>query len=273
MGCRRDQHGARLDAGGLGRRSGGGGSIGSPSRGTRVNPLGLACPMLVYAVVDDALSPDFPLGVELEMFIRHEDAERFIEEVRGDDPDLTAKLRIEERELEAGGGAWPWASTLRERMSNAIVIVEYDPTWPSEFVRLRDRAQAALAMYGRHRARRFDSRARASGQRRDRHGGLVESDDDVNEAIPPGGDRLPGAREPRRRGPAASSWPESEKRHHLYVRQRRAQSSGASRVPRSSAVRSECRRRYVALKRELAARHGDDRRAYTEGRRSSSRRP
>ena len=32
-----------------------------------------------------------------------EDAERFIEEVRGDEPEMAAKLRIEERELEAGG--------------------------------------------------------------------------------------------------------------------------------------------------------------------------
>ena len=32
-----------------------------------------------------------------------EDAERFIEEVRGDDPDIASYLRIEERELEAGG--------------------------------------------------------------------------------------------------------------------------------------------------------------------------
>lgn len=32
-----------------------------------------------------------------------EDAERFIEEVRGDDPEAEVKLRIEERELEAGG--------------------------------------------------------------------------------------------------------------------------------------------------------------------------
>ena len=37
------------------------------------------------------------------MFIRREDAERFIEEVRRDDPELAAGLRIEERELEAGG--------------------------------------------------------------------------------------------------------------------------------------------------------------------------
>ena len=59
--------------------------------------------VIVYAVVDDALSPDFPLGVELEVFIRREDAERFIDEVRGDDPDLAAKLRIEHGELGAGG--------------------------------------------------------------------------------------------------------------------------------------------------------------------------
>lgn len=59
--------------------------------------------MIVYAVVDDALSPGFPLGDSLEVFVRQEDAERFIEEVRGDDPEVAAKLRIEERELAAGG--------------------------------------------------------------------------------------------------------------------------------------------------------------------------
>ena len=56
--------------------------------------------MIVYAVVDEALSPDFPLGAELETFIRREDAERFIAEVRGGDPELARCLRIEERELE-----------------------------------------------------------------------------------------------------------------------------------------------------------------------------
>jgi len=58
--------------------------------------------VIVYAVVDDSLSLDFPLGDELEVFMR-QDAERFIAEVRGDDPEIAAKLRIEERELEAGG--------------------------------------------------------------------------------------------------------------------------------------------------------------------------
>jgi hypothetical protein len=46
--------------------------------------------MIVLAVVDDALSPDFPLGVDLEVFIRREDAERFIEEARDDEPDLAS---------------------------------------------------------------------------------------------------------------------------------------------------------------------------------------
>ena len=55
------------------------------------------------AVVDDALSPEFPLGDSLEVFVRREDAERFIDEVRGGDSDLASYLRIEERELEAGG--------------------------------------------------------------------------------------------------------------------------------------------------------------------------
>src|SRR5262245_18366891 len=36
------------------------------------------------------------------VFIRCEDAERFIEEVRGVDPEAGAKLRIEERKLDAG---------------------------------------------------------------------------------------------------------------------------------------------------------------------------
>ena len=51
----------------------------------------------------NALSPDFPLGDAVEVFVRREDAERFIEEVRGDDPEIAAKLRIEKREPEAGG--------------------------------------------------------------------------------------------------------------------------------------------------------------------------
>jgi hypothetical protein len=59
--------------------------------------------LIVYAIIDDALSPDFPLGVEFEVFIRREDAERFVAEVRDDDPEVAAKLRVEERRLEGVG--------------------------------------------------------------------------------------------------------------------------------------------------------------------------
>jgi hypothetical protein len=44
-----------------------------------------------------------PLGDAIETFIRREDAERFVEDVHGDDPDRASYLRIEERELETGG--------------------------------------------------------------------------------------------------------------------------------------------------------------------------
>lgn len=57
----------------------------------------------MYAVVDDALSPTFPLGDALEVCVRREDAERFIEKVRGDEPEVAESLRVEERDLETGG--------------------------------------------------------------------------------------------------------------------------------------------------------------------------
>lgn len=58
--------------------------------------------MIVYAVVDETISPMSPLGNAIDVFLRREDAQRFIEEVDGDDPELAELLRIEERELGAG---------------------------------------------------------------------------------------------------------------------------------------------------------------------------
>jgi hypothetical protein len=54
----------------------------------------------VIAAVEHALSPDFPHGDSLAVFVRREDAERFIEQVRSDEPELASYLRIEERDLE-----------------------------------------------------------------------------------------------------------------------------------------------------------------------------
>jgi hypothetical protein len=54
--------------------------------------------MLVSVVIDDALSPTFPLGDALDVYVRREDAEHFIEEIRGGEPELAKPLPIEDRE-------------------------------------------------------------------------------------------------------------------------------------------------------------------------------
>jgi hypothetical protein len=46
--------------------------------------------VIVYTIVDLRSSPDHPCGDAVETFVRREDAERFIEEVRGDDPELAS---------------------------------------------------------------------------------------------------------------------------------------------------------------------------------------
>jgi GrpB-like predicted nucleotidyltransferase (UPF0157 family) len=152
-------------------------------------------------------------------------------------------------------------------MSDAIVIVEYDPAWPSEFVRLRDRAKAALgdvAVAIEH----VGSTAVPGLPAKDLIDMVVvvESDDDVNEAIA----RLQAIGYRARgnlgvEGREAFWWPEGEKRHHLYVSpttsaELHAQVAFRDRLRADPAVA----RAYVALKRELAARHRNDRIAYTE---------
>jgi hypothetical protein len=59
--------------------------------------------VIVYAIIDERSSHNPPLGDSIEVFMGREDAERSIREVRGDEPEVAAKLRIEERELESGG--------------------------------------------------------------------------------------------------------------------------------------------------------------------------
>jgi hypothetical protein len=58
--------------------------------------------VLVYAIRDSTPSPDHPLGQAVDVFIRREDADRFIEDVRRDEPELPARLRVELAELESG---------------------------------------------------------------------------------------------------------------------------------------------------------------------------
>jgi hypothetical protein len=44
-------------------------------------------PLIVYAIIDSRSSRHHPFGDAIETFIRREDAERFIEEVRGGEPE------------------------------------------------------------------------------------------------------------------------------------------------------------------------------------------
>ena len=153
-------------------------------------------------------------------------------------------------------------------MSDAIVIVEYDPAWPSEFVRLRDRAQAAMgevAVAIEH----VGSTAVPGLPAKDLIDMVVvvESDADLNEAI----SRLEVIGYKARgnlgvEGREAFFWPEGEKRHHLYVSpttsaELQAQVAFRDRLRSDPDVAVE----YLALKRKLAERHGDDRLAYTDG--------
>jgi len=56
----------------------------------------MASAVRVYAILDEHSNPEHPLGDAVETFIRRKDAERFIEDVRGDEPELASYLRIEE---------------------------------------------------------------------------------------------------------------------------------------------------------------------------------
>ena len=47
--------------------------------------------MIVYAVIDVTSWPTSPLGEAIEVFFRREDAERFIEEIDGDDSELAGR--------------------------------------------------------------------------------------------------------------------------------------------------------------------------------------
>lgn len=152
-------------------------------------------------------------------------------------------------------------------MGDAIVIVEYDPAWPQEFVRLRDRAQDALgdlalsiehvgstAVPGLAAKPVIDMVV------------VIASDDDLEEAIR----RLEAMGYQARGelgvpGREAFTWPEGERRHHLYVSPSTSDELRAQVRFRDMLLADpELARRYEILKRDLAERYRDDRPAYTD---------
>lgn len=46
----------------------------------------------MFVILDDRSSPAPPLGDAVDMFVRLEDAERFVEQVRGAEPELASYL-------------------------------------------------------------------------------------------------------------------------------------------------------------------------------------
>lgn len=104
----------------------------------------------MFAVVDDSLSPTFPLGDALEVYLRREDAEGFIEEIRGDEPELAETLRIEARQLRAGELAWScWSALLTTSLTTRVSD------------RARSRPRTAWLSNGRRWDRTTDPRVRA----------------------------------------------------------------------------------------------------------------
>lgn len=153
-------------------------------------------------------------------------------------------------------------------VANPIVIVEYDPRWPEEFARLRDRAQSAMgelavsiehvgstAVPGLPAKPVIDVVV------------VIARDDDLPVAI----ERLEAIGYVARGdlgvpGREAFSWQEGERRHHLYVspitsEELQAQVTFRDRLLSDPQLAAE----YVALKRELAAKYRDDRPSYTDG--------
>jgi hypothetical protein len=59
--------------------------------------------VVVYCVRDRTSSLRHPLGEYVDVFVRREDAEQFIEDVRRDEPALAEHLAIAARVLAAGG--------------------------------------------------------------------------------------------------------------------------------------------------------------------------
>jgi GrpB-like predicted nucleotidyltransferase (UPF0157 family) len=152
-------------------------------------------------------------------------------------------------------------------VADPIVIVAYDPTWPREFQRLRDRASAAvgeIAVAIEH----IGSTAVP--------GLAAKPVIDLVVVVAPGNvrkatERLSAIGYGHQgnlgvEGREAFAVPAGERRHHLYVsatdsEELRAQLVFRDRLRADAALAG----RYEMLKRELAERYRDNREAYTEG--------
>jgi GrpB-like predicted nucleotidyltransferase (UPF0157 family) len=154
------------------------------------------------------------------------------------------------------------------RRPEPVAVVDYDPTWPDEFERLKSRVEAVLG----------DELVRVEHVGSTAVPGLAAKPVVDLYAVVGDMDRATemltmvgyvGEGElgvPGRRGFA---WPPAETRHHLYVCLPGDEGLAAVVRFRDYMRANEDKAlEYAELKRELAARHRDDREAYAEGKAS-----
>jgi GrpB-like predicted nucleotidyltransferase (UPF0157 family) len=151
------------------------------------------------------------------------------------------------------------------RRAEPVEVIDYDPTWPEEFERLKSRILAAL---GDHvlRVEHVGSTA-VPGLAAKPSVDLYAVVKDMDEAtrflralgyVPEGELGVPGR--------LGIGWPEGEERHHLYICS--PDHVGLETVVRfRDYMRTYVRQadEYADLKRELAGRCRDDRDAYAAG--------
>jgi len=150
-------------------------------------------------------------------------------------------------------------------MADPIVIVDYDPRWPAEFERLRDRAAAAtgeLALAIEHVG---STAVPGLAAKPVIDFVVVVAARDVGSAV----ERLEALGYTPRgnlgvEGREAFSVPQGEARHHLYVCP--ADSEERAQLAFRDGLRAdpELAADYEAVKRRLAELYRDDRTAYTE---------
>ena len=151
-------------------------------------------------------------------------------------------------------------------MPDPIVIVDYDPAWPLEFERIRDRAAAAVGGLAVAIEHVGSTAVPGLAAKPIIDLVIVVEPENVQRAI----ERLSAIGYLHRgnlgvEGREAFDVPEGERPHHLYVsptdsEELRAQLTFRDRLRESPALATE----YEALKRELALQFRDDRIGYTE---------
>ena len=151
-------------------------------------------------------------------------------------------------------------------MPDPIVIVDYDPAWPQEFERLRERAAAAVGELAVAIEHVGSTAVRGLAAKPVIDLVVLLHTEDVRHAVDP----LVAIGYVHRgnlgvEGREAFGAPDGDSRHHLYVsptdsEELRAQLAFRDRLRRDAGLAAE----YEALKRELAVTFRDDRPGYTE---------